>query len=92
MTELQDKARVEALTTALRKVPAFADLSQEDFEWLISHAEERRAKPGEAVTMEDTPAELMIVLLEGEIRGRRSQSGHALPDGHSRRSNPDGGP
>jgi signal transduction histidine kinase len=75
MTELQDKARVEALTTALRKVPAFADLSQEDFEWLISHAEERRAKPGEAVTMEDTPAELMIVLLEGEIRGRREADG-----------------
>ena len=64
MTELQDKAHAEALITALRKVPAFADLSQGDLEWLISHTEERRAKPGEVVTMDDTPAELMVVLLE----------------------------
>jgi len=66
---------VEALIPALRKVPAFADLPQDDLEWLISRAEESRAKPGEAVTMEDTPAELMVVLLEGEIRGRREADG-----------------
>jgi len=47
MTELADKARVEALIPALRKVPAFADLPQDDLEWLISRAEESRAKPGE---------------------------------------------
>ncbi len=75
MTELPEKARVEGLITALRKVPAFADLSQDDLEWFISHAEERRAKPGEVVTMEDSPAELMLVLLEGEIRGRREADG-----------------
>src|SRR6266403_5074448 len=75
MTELADKARVEALIPALRKVPAFADLPQDDLEWLISRAEEKRAKPGEAVTMEDTPAELMVVLLEGEMRGRREADG-----------------
>ncbi len=32
MTELADKARVEALIPALRKVPAFADLPQDDLE------------------------------------------------------------
>ncbi len=70
MTEMPDKARTESLITALRKVPAFADLSAEDLEWFIGHAEERRAKPGEAVTVEDSPAELMLVLLEGEIRAK----------------------
>ncbi len=75
MTEMPDKARTESLITALRKVPAFADLSAEDLEWFIGHAEERRAKPGEAVTVEDSPAELMLVLLEGEIRGRREADG-----------------
>jgi CRP-like cAMP-binding protein len=71
MTEMADKARTEALTGALRKVPAFADLSQDDLEWFIGHAEDRRAAPGEIVSKEDSPADLMLVLLEGEMRGRR---------------------
>jgi signal transduction histidine kinase len=75
MTEMPDKAHKESLIAGLRKVPAFADLSQDDLEWFIGHAEERRAKPGEAVTVEDSPAELMLVLLEGEIRGRREADG-----------------
>jgi CRP-like cAMP-binding protein len=75
MTEMPDKAHTESLIAGLRKVPAFADLSQDDLEWFIGHAEERRATPGEAVTVEDSPAELMLVLLEGEIRGRREADG-----------------
>ena len=75
MTELADKARVETLVTGLRKVPAFADLSQEDLEWFIGQAEEHRLKPGEIVVVEDTPAELMLVVLEGEMRGRRESEG-----------------
>jgi signal transduction histidine kinase len=75
MTEMPDQAHSEALKAALRKVPAFTDLSQEDLEWLIRHAEERRAKPGEALTVEDSPADTMLVLLEGEIRGRRESEG-----------------
>jgi len=42
---------------------------------VVSRAEEKRAKPGEAVTMEDTPAELMVVLLDGEISCRREADG-----------------
>jgi len=75
MTEMPDKARTESLIAGLRKVPAFEGLSQEDLEWFIGHAEERRTKPGEAVTVEDSPAEIMVVLLEGEIRGRREADG-----------------
>ncbi|HEU0369708.1 MAG TPA: hypothetical protein VFR42_10880, partial [Candidatus Acidoferrum sp.] len=75
MTEMAGKANTEALTAALRKVAAFADLSQADLEWFIGHAEERRLKPGEIVTKEDSPAELMLVILEGEMRGRRESDG-----------------
>lgn len=75
MTEMTGKANTEALTAALRKVAAFADLSRDDLEWFIGHAEELRLKPGEIVTKEDSPAELMLVLLEGEIRGRRESEG-----------------
>jgi len=75
MTEMAGKGNTEALTAALRKVAAFTDLSQDDLEWFIGHAEELRLKPGEIVTKEDSPAELMLVLLEGEMRGRRESEG-----------------
>jgi signal transduction histidine kinase len=70
MTEMPDKARTDALIADLRKVPAFSDLSGADLEWFITHAEERRVEAGEVVTREGSPADTMIVLLEGEIRGR----------------------
>jgi signal transduction histidine kinase len=80
MTELSDKARVNALSAALHKVPAFSDLSEADVEWLISHTEEHRFTPGAVVTQEGSPADTMLVLLEGEIRGRRESDG---PDSQS---------
>src|SRR5258708_21938740 len=70
MREMPDKARTDALIADLRKVPAFSDLSGADLEWFITHAEERRVEAGEVVTREGSPADTMIVLLEGEIRGR----------------------
>jgi signal transduction histidine kinase len=80
MTELSDKARVDALFAALRTVPAFSDLSEADLEWFVSHTEERRFAAGEVVTQEDSAADTMLVLLEGEIRGRREKDG---PDSQS---------
>jgi signal transduction histidine kinase len=65
-----DKA---AILTALRKVPIFADLSDADLEWFIERTHEFRFEPGEAMMLEGTPAKLMFVMLEGEIRGRSEQ-------------------
>ena len=70
MTEMPDKARTDALIAALRKVPSFSDLPEADLEWFINHAEERRIQAGEVLAQEGSPADTMIVLLEGEIRGR----------------------
>ncbi len=77
MTEMPDKARVEALIADLRKVAAFSDLSDADLEWFIAHAEERRVEAGEVVFREGSAADTMIVMLEGEIRGRKESE----PDG-----------
>jgi len=71
MTEIPDKARTDVLIPALRRVPAFADLSDADLEWFIAHSEERLVQAGEVTTSEGSPADTMLVLLEGEIRGRR---------------------
>ena len=77
MTEMLDKARMDALIADLRKVPAFSDLSDADLDWFISHAEERLIEAGAVVTREGSPADTMFVLLEGEMRGRRESE----PDG-----------
>jgi signal transduction histidine kinase len=68
---MTDPAQVQALVADLRKVPAFSDQSQEDLEWFVAAAEEWRLEAGQALVKEDTTAEFMFVMLEGEIRGRR---------------------
>ena len=71
MTEMPDQARMDALIGDLRTVPAFTDLAEDDLRWFISHAEERQVEAGDVVTQEGSPADTMLVLLQGEIRGRR---------------------
>jgi len=71
MAEMPDKGSMGALVAELRKVPAFADLADGDLEWFIAHSEERHVDAGEVVTKEGSNADTMIVMLDGEIRGRR---------------------
>ena len=85
MTEMPDKAVTQygtvkppshpsgkdVISTALRKVPIFTDLPQEDLEWFVARTDEFRFEPAEMIMQEGTPASLMFVLLEGEIRGRK---------------------
>jgi signal transduction histidine kinase len=63
------------MLVAIRKVPAFADLSEADLAWFIDRTHEFRFDAGEVLMREGTPAKLMFVLLEGEIRGRREHVG-----------------
>src|SRR6202451_3188039 len=60
-----------AVIAAIRKVPVFADVSDADLDWFIDRTHEFRFEPGETMMREGTPAKLMFVLLEGEVRGRR---------------------
>ena len=59
------------LAQQLAAIPVFSDLSPEDMSWLASQMEVAHFAPGEIVTVEDSPADRMIVILEGEIAGRR---------------------
>jgi signal transduction histidine kinase len=67
----------DVIYTALRKVPIFTDLSQEDLAWFVGRTDEFRFEPGEVMMVEGAPATLMFVLLEGEIRGRKEQGSTA---------------
>src|SRR5436305_1965010 len=60
-----------ALAQELAAIPVFSDLSLEDVSWLASQMEVAHFAPGEIVVAEDSPADRMIVILEGEIGGRR---------------------
>jgi signal transduction histidine kinase len=63
------------LITAIRKVAAYSGLSDADLDWFIDRTHEFRFEPGEIMMREGTPAKLMFVLLEGEIRGRKEHGG-----------------
>src|SRR5260370_5285480 len=75
---------METSTAALAQqwaaLPVFSDLSPEDVSWLASKMEVAHLAPGEIVTLEDSPADRMIVILEGEIAGRRE---HGPGDGRT---------
>jgi len=66
-----DQARIEALVADLRKVLPFADQPRDDLEWFVSQCEERRTAVGETAVTEGAPADVMFVILEGELRARR---------------------
>jgi signal transduction histidine kinase len=67
----------EVLRAALHQVPAFTDSPMADLNWFLERSDEFRFDPGEVMVMEGTPATLMFVLLEGEIRGRREHGSSA---------------
>ncbi len=69
----------ESLKTALRKIPIFADLTEEQMDWFVAHSEDVRFASGDVVIREGDPADLLIVLLEGELRGRRDSAGADSP-------------
>jgi signal transduction histidine kinase len=62
----------QPLAVALRNIPIFADLSQSQLEWFASNCEDVRWSSGEVVIHEGDPADVLVVLLEGELRGRDS--------------------
>ena len=71
MSATSDEARLKALVADLRKVAPFADQPQDDLEWFVSQAQERRIEVGGITVAEGAPADTMLVMLEGELRARR---------------------
>ena len=59
----------------LLRVPAFADLPEDQIEWFLTHSEELLIKAGEAYIEEGAPADAMFVLLEGQLHARGNLGG-----------------
>ena len=62
----------------LLRVPAFADLPEDQITWFIGHAEELRFKPGDILINPGTPADAMFVLLEGQLQARGEIGGETI--------------
>ena len=67
-----------ALAQQLKAIPVFSDLSLEDLEWLASRMEVVHFNQGDIVVTEGSPADRMMVLLEGEATMRGE---HGAGDG-----------
>src|SRR5260221_411611 len=62
----------------LLRVPAFADLPEEQIEWFLSQSEEQILKPGDTYMRQGYPAENMFVVLEGEFQARGEINGETF--------------
>src|ERR1700681_1376381 len=65
----------------LLRVPAFADLPDDQLAWFLSHAQELHLRAGETYLRAGDPANAMFVILEGqlEIRGEIGGETVAFP-------------
>src|SRR4029077_14291066 len=79
MSETRNRAQIDELIGAMRAVPVLADLQQADLEWFLEQMDEQRIEPGKVFIKENDPADKMVVLLEGEIRGRRESGSPDSP-------------
>jgi signal transduction histidine kinase len=62
----------------LLRVPAFADLPDDQLSWFLSHAEELRYKAGDTYLRQGTPADSMFVILEGQLEIHGELSGEIV--------------
>ncbi len=59
------------LAEELRTVPVFADLAANDLEWLAAQTELVELEPGDILVYpRGSPAERMMIILEGAVRLR----------------------
>jgi signal transduction histidine kinase len=64
-----------AENSELLRVPAFANLPDDQISWFISQAEELRLTVGEMYFREGDPADAMFVILEGQLQVRGELGG-----------------
>src|SRR2546429_7881187 len=62
----------------LLRVPAFADLPEDQITWFLGHAEELRLKAGNIYFRQGDPADAMFVVLEGQLQARGEMGGETV--------------
>jgi signal transduction histidine kinase len=65
-------------TSELLRVPAFADLPEDQIEWFLSQAEELNLHTGDIYAKQGDPANFMFVLLEGNFQWRGDFNGETV--------------
>lgn len=61
---------------ALRRVHVFADLPVDQLQWFAANTTEQRVAEGEVLFQKGSPADVMVVYLEGEVRAYRDDQAH----------------
>ncbi len=64
-----------AENSELLRVPAFADLPDDQISWFIGQAEEMRLTAGEMYFREGDPADAMFIIMEGQLQVRGELGG-----------------
>jgi CRP-like cAMP-binding protein len=62
----------------LSRVPAFANVPEDQIEWFLGKAEELHLKPGEFLFHQGDPADAMVVILEGQLQARGELGGETV--------------
>src|SRR3981189_2611528 len=62
----------------LVRVPAFADLPDDQIAWFLSHSEEIHVKAGDTYVRQGDPADSMFVILEGQFQWRGEFGGETI--------------
>ncbi|MGA2922654.1 MAG: ATP-binding protein [Candidatus Sulfotelmatobacter sp.] len=62
----------------LLRVPAFADLPDDQLNWFISQSQELNLKAGDVYSRQGDPADSMFVILEGHLQGRGELRGETF--------------
>ena len=62
-----------SLARRLRVVEVFSDLTDAQLAWLADHAEIVELEAGDAFRHEGDPADVMLAVLDGEVRSRKEQ-------------------
>jgi CRP-like cAMP-binding protein len=66
---------VEVIAAALERITPLHGLSLEDRLWLATHGQEVVGQAGDILFEEDTPADRMLLILQGEIHVHRKRGG-----------------
>src|ERR1700689_3732472 len=62
----------------LLRVPAFADLPDDQIAWFINQSQELHLKAGDTYARQGDPADSMVVILEGRLQGRGELAGESV--------------
>ena len=62
----------------IRRVPAFADLPEDQIAWFLSQSQETHVKAGETYVRQGDPADWMFVILEGQFQWRGEFGGETV--------------